>query len=88
MTGVRFLFHSPRVGRIKLDSVNELARRGYRARVRCRQCGREREFEALHLMQLLHVRRISLELVVAERHLRCGECRYRGAQILPVPIES
>ncbi len=69
------------MGRHRLDSVNDFARRGYNLRIICEGCGRTVEASAVLMMQELGNRRLSLSIEKIEERARCTVCRHRGAAI-------
>ena len=74
------------MGRIKLDTISEIARQGYAVRVTCR-CGNVSDWNAVLLMGELHQRRRSLAIEAVERSMKCSLCGKREATITPVMID-
>lgn len=74
------------MGRIKLDSINDFARHGYKVRVSCK-CGRKVDWSATELLMRLHARKLPYQVDRLEPKLRCQFCFARGARISPVMPE-
>jgi primosomal protein N' len=74
------------MGRIKLDTITDFARRGYDAKVVCGACGNAAHWNATELAMELHRRRKSLRIDAVEPHMRCRACGKRGAMIQPVEM--
>lgn len=72
------------MGRIRLESISAFARHGYKVRTRCRQCGREADWNPIELGRELHVRGLSQQVENVEDVMRCSGCKHRGAHITAV----
>ena len=72
------------MGRIKLDTITDLARRGYDAKITCSGCGHVSHWNAIELADELSRRRKSLRIEALEPMMRCRACGKRGAVIQPV----
>lgn len=75
------------MGRFKLDSVNEFARRGYNLKIVCDGCSRVVEASSVLMQQELHRRRISLSIERLEERMKCKICGHRGAAIMACEIK-
>jgi|GEM_PF-2311839 len=72
------------MGRIKLDTIMDLARRGYDAKITCAACGHVSHWNAIELADELSRRRKSLRIEALEPMMRCRACGKRGGVIQPV----
>ena len=72
------------MGRIKLDTITDLARRGYDAKITCSGCGHVSHWNAIELADELSRRRKSLRIEALEPMMRCRACGKRGGVIQPV----
>tara|TARA_B100000678_G_C17876900_1_gene369679 strand:+ start:96 stop:413 length:318 start_codon:yes stop_codon:yes gene_type:complete len=76
------------MGRIKLETITDLARRGYNAKIPCLGCGHASHWNTVELAMELQRRRKSLKIDAVEPHMRCRACGKRGAMIQPVEMFS
>ncbi|QQN73893.1 hypothetical protein [Croceicoccus sp. YJ47] len=67
--------------RIKLETISDFARRGYRIRISCR-CGHVVVHEPLALLRALP-RNMSPRIEAIEDRLKCSNCGARGGAISP-----
>ena len=74
------------MGRIKLDTINDFARRGYDARITCEACGKVTHWNATELVMELHRRRKPLRVEAVEPLMKCTACGKRRAIIQPVEM--
>lgn len=72
------------MGRIRLDTITDLARRGYDAKITCAGCGHVSHWNAIELADELSRRRKPLRIEAVEPMMRCRVCGKRGAVIQPV----
>ena len=72
------------MGRQRLDSISDFARRGYNLRFTCRACGHVIDANALEMMSDLHRRRLSLEIDAIEQRAKCSACGEKRARVSAV----
>ena len=72
------------MGRIKLETINDFARRGYDAKVVCGACGNATHWNAVELAMELQRRRKPLRVEAVEPLMKCKACGKRRAMIQPV----
>ncbi len=69
------------MGRIKLETLTDFARRGYDLRITCAACGHVANAKPLEMLAGLHQRRLSLRIEALEARMRCRACGKRQATI-------
>ena len=84
LTRVPFLFHLPRVGSYRTETLNDCARQGYNLRITCEACGHANVRDAAAILIEVGQRRALRRLDVLERHVRCSQCGGKGATIVPI----
>ncbi|WP_230280713.1 hypothetical protein [Croceicoccus sp. Ery15] len=72
------------MGRIKLGTITDFARRGYDARVTCEACGKVTHWNAIELAIELQRRRKPLRVEAVEPLMKCNACGKKRAVIQPV----
>ena len=72
------------MGRIKLDTLTDLARHGYDLRITCMACSRVHEVRTLRLLKRIIGRRGSTRIKTIEERMRCHACGERQASIQPI----
>ncbi|MBX7496997.1 hypothetical protein K3172_14135 [Qipengyuania sp. 6B39] len=81
MTDVLWMFHRVRMGRFRLDTVHDFARRGYNLRVECRRCQRVMLANAVLLQIELGAARSKWPIERVQACLKCRGCGHRGALV-------
>ena len=74
------------MARHRLDSIHDLARRGYNARIACDGCGHVVDANAVLMMGEIGTARAKWSLERLERAMRCTSCGHRGAAIMACEI--
>lgn len=77
------MFHLPRVGSYRTETLNDCARQGYKLRLTCEACGHATERDAASMLLAVGDRRALRRLDRLERHVRCSQCGGKGATIVP-----
>ena len=72
------------MGSIRLDTVNDCARKGYNLRIRCLACGHVVDASAA-LMAMQLRRQVSLKAF--EDRVTCSRCGKRNGHVVPVEAE-
>lgn len=75
------------MGRIKLKSVSDFARRGYDLRITCMACCNVTDASAVLMMQELARRGCSTRIDAMEARLKCSRCGERQASVQPCEVD-
>ena len=84
LTLVLHTFHFGPWDESKIDTITDVARRGYDAKITCAGCGHVSHWNAIELADELSRRRKPLRIEAVELIMRCRACGKRGAIIQPV----
>lgn len=75
--------HGRLMGSTRLEQISDFARKGYRLRVKCRECGHRELLDPVPIAMQCHARGWRRDLDSIGARMRCKTCGHRGAECGP-----